>query len=130
MCSMREKESWMSPACCVSLPGLRNKAPQSELAVLNNRNLLFIVLEAASPRLLCRLSWFLLKAAVKHLSGASVPGSDVCRCLWQSLAWERSLVSSPIHLHTVFSLSMCLCPNFPFLIRSPVTLDYAHRTPE
>ena len=54
-------------------------------------------------------------------------------CLSPSIWWFAGVFGVPwlllyqpdlcLHLHMVFSLRACWCPNFPFLIRRPVMLD-------
>lgn len=69
-------------------------------------------LEAGSPPSKGVSRAISFKGAREGLSQLSLSPSF---CLWEN----------SFHLHTTFSLCACLslCPNFPFFVRTPVTLD-------
>ena len=114
----REKEeSGMSPSCCIGLLGLHNKVPQ--MGGFSNRNILF---HGSVGLAKFNVSAELVPS--EGCEGESVPSLSpsfwwFLGRLWHSLTCK----SITLFIFTQHSLCVCLCPNFLFLIRTPIILD-------
>ena len=74
------------------------------------------VLEARSPRSGCWQSWFLLRA-LRHTSPLASGGLLAIFGTPQLVDTSPDLSHHPL---LTFSLYMCLCPDFPFFMSTPV----------
>lgn len=93
-----------------------------KLGGLNPRSSLFCSSETGSSKSRCPRGWFLLRAVKENLSHAPLwAGGWLAVCLF--LGIKRHLPISVFILAWWSSCVSCQCVQFPFLTRTPVTLD-------